>query len=187
MTTANTYTGKAVKVSGKTLSMVEGFVKRTVQKAVGGSHADDVLDQRRATASMHASSLTSAAFGKGPYMSESPAGSLPSYHEATSQKPHLPPRSGAVTPVDKPPLPPRTPPPPTASRDATPAHMQPMSPPSNQSPTPGQKSKNKARLVASAELIFSTLDQSTKKIIDVGSESISAAVGHKYVFLGLPD
>ncbi|EIN08005.1 hypothetical protein PUNSTDRAFT_144466 [Punctularia strigosozonata HHB-11173 SS5] len=181
MGVAHSATGRAVQVSGRTVRAVEGFVKRAVQKSMGGSHVEELGGTP--APSTHANHLVAPAFGRGaagPYLSESPRGSdvtLPSYQDATSgqKPPPLPPRSGASTSGgdSKPPLPPRTPPPPGAKDGAQGPSDQPQL-------TPGQKLKNKARLVASVELILSTLDQSTKKILDVGSDSLSAAVGHKY-------
>ncbi|KII89312.1 hypothetical protein PLICRDRAFT_604154 [Plicaturopsis crispa FD-325 SS-3] len=79
-----------------------------------------------------------------------------------TEKPRLPPRAGStLAPPTAPPLPPR-------SRSTTPE------------PGPSQKMGTRERLILSADLIWTTLDDSTKQLLDVGSQKIGDAIGHKY-------
>lgn len=81
---------------------------------------------------------------------------LPSY----SEKPTLPPRKGDISssPAQRPPLPPRS-----------------------GSGSEAGAVGTKDRLILSAALILSTIDNSAKQILDVGSKQLNAVVEHKWV------
>ncbi|KAF9265834.1 hypothetical protein L218DRAFT_120707 [Marasmius fiardii PR-910] len=70
---------------------------------------------------------------------------------------------------DKPPLPPR--------RSPSPLGQAGQAPPP---PIPPRKLGTKARIVLSADLILSTIEESTKKIITIGADRTDAMVRHKY-------
>ena len=78
--------------------------------------------------------------------------------------------SSFLSPDSKPPLPPRRTPSPDSAAPG-PSTKPPQLPPRNLS--------RKARLVLSADLILSTLDESVKQLLDVSTGSIDAFVSHK--------
>lgn len=174
MKTAHTYTGKAVVVSGKTISAVEGMIRR----AVGGAQAaGDRYSKGKGRAE-----TGQASPGPSPRGSPRPPAYNPPrmvmedpnypsskefYGEPASTTTALPPRYSA------------TPPPiPARKGDVSPR------PP----PSPGRDDKlnTKDRIVLSANLVFGTLGKSAKQVMDVGSDRLSAVVGHKYAPLALP-
>jgi len=67
-----------------------------------------------------------------------------------TEKPQLPPRSNSRAPSPQPP------------------------------PLPPRNSNTKTRLILSVDLILSTLDDSMKRILNVGGQRLDAVVGHKY-------
>jgi len=91
--------------------------------------------------------------------SRSPSPAPPAY----SEKPPLPPRRTASP--QPPSLPPRSGPSSRSSHDPD-------------SPTPLRK---RDRFMISADLILSTFDDSTRQIINVGSQQLNAVVAHKFV------
>lgn len=126
-----------------------------------------------------------------PSRSPSPSPSIklspspPAYSSSTNlfvdSKPALPPRrstspygftksetSESSKPVP-PPLPPRT----------QSGHSITVPLPSLDAPVRKGKLSTKDRLILSADLIWTTLDDSAKQILDVGTESLGAVVGHK--------
>lgn len=124
LATVHAFSGQAVKVSNKTLSLID----RMIEQALGMKKA------------------------KSPATSDPP----PPYSRSTQY----------LTTDGKPCLPPRRSPSPTAALP---------------SPTlPPGRLTTKARIVLSADLILSTLDNSAKQLLNVGSSSISAIVAHKY-------
>jgi spartin len=56
---------------------------------------------------------------------------------------------------------------------------------SGSSPDPGSPSprplRKRDRFIMSADVILSTIDDSTKQIMDVGSQQLNAVVAHKFV------
>lgn len=174
--------GQAVKVSSKTVDIVEGLIKR----AVGAS------DKGKATASSP-STQTRPQSSTAP-----PAQSAPSV--SSDAPPPYPGTSAAPTPDGKPPLPPRRNAAPGAGAAPPPGPAPPL-PPRSKSPLPGSQAtttpsapasgtstpgttprpvKTKDKLLLSANLILSTVDDSIKRTFDVGSERVSAVVAHKY-------
>ncbi|TFK50021.1 hypothetical protein OE88DRAFT_1661518 [Heliocybe sulcata] len=152
--------GQAVKVSQKTVSVVEGLVK----KVVGSSSA---------TPASPGSSSSSAK----PPLPPRKIDTAPSVY-GSAPPPYQPYQpsftsSPSLAPSEKPPLPARRSPP------APPAPASVVIPTTDEPTTP-QKLTTRDRLALSADLILSTLDDSTKKIFDVGSESMAKVAGHKY-------
>ncbi|KDQ59683.1 hypothetical protein JAAARDRAFT_33259 [Jaapia argillacea MUCL 33604] len=134
--------GQAVKISQKTISLVESMISR----AVGGVGSN-------------------AGKGKQAPSSSSTLGA--------PSKPALPPRrSPSPTPpaytAEKPRLPPRP------STDSIPTTSSP--PPQDATTTLSTKD----RIILSASLILSTIDSSTRQILDVGTENVGRIMGHKY-------
>ncbi|KAE9401528.1 hypothetical protein BT96DRAFT_965005 [Gymnopus androsaceus JB14] len=145
LTHAHALTAQAVKVSGKTLKVIDGMIL----SLIGGSA------NKKAVASSSAASSSVANLPPPPPYSSSP-------NPSTDAKPPLPPRSGSSKSVqDKPPPPPRS--------EKLPAP-----------PLPPRALSQKAKLILSADLILSTLDQSAKQLIDVGGRSATRMVGHSY-------
>lgn len=146
--------GQAVKVSQRTVGMVEGLVKRVI-----GS-----------SSSAGASSSTASGSGKPPLP---PRSSLAPSAYGSAPPPYTPyqPNPASLHPGEKPALPPRR----TPSPSPTPASV--VIPTTDSAP---QKLSTRDRLALSADLILSTLDDSTRRIFDVGSESVAKVAGHKY-------
>ncbi|KAJ7253389.1 senescence-associated protein-domain-containing protein [Mycena haematopus] len=117
--------GQAVKVSAKTVAIIDGMVKRAVGNSKGKSRPQD----------------------------------------------------------EKPPLPPRQQPSPSSR---SPSPMRPALPPrkSGDPPAPAEqvplKLSKTARVLLSADLIWSTIDNSTQRILQSGTQNLGAVVGHKY-------
>lgn len=184
MQTAHTYTGKAVVVSNKTISTVEGIVKRMV----GG--AQTAYDKGKARAQpppngAYGGGLTPA-YGSPSGTPRGGSPQPPSYRPtpgklsmADTQYPSSQNLNSSPTdPSPKGYLPPyatRTAPPVPARKDER------LSP--QPSPSPNvDKLNTKDRIVLSANLILGTIGKSTKQVVDVGSDRLSAVVGHKSVF-----
>jgi spartin len=168
--TAQLYTGKAYQVSQKTLNAVEGVMTRVLAPNKGKGRAvplppkpdsgpplmfDPNLPPPVRTPVRPASAQPGM---PPPYSSTKAASSAysvasPPYTQV-GPPPTLPPRKGAAS--------------------------APPSPRSATSPTPLDRLSKKARFVLSAQLVLSTLDASTKKVANAGTEGLAAAVGHKY-------
>ncbi|KAJ3973509.1 senescence-associated protein-domain-containing protein [Lentinula raphanica] len=142
LTHAHALTAQAVKVSGKTLSLIDDMIGK-------------IVGSKPKSKSPNTSSSRSATLP--PPYSASP-------YPSADSKPPLPPRnlstSSQLTP-EKPPLPPRS--------------NTPQAP-----PLPPRTLTKKAKLVLSADLIMSTIDQSLKQLIDVGGRSATRVVEHRY-------
>ncbi|KAF9066403.1 hypothetical protein BDP27DRAFT_1423925 [Rhodocollybia butyracea] len=147
---AHALTGQAVKISGKTLEVVDGLISRII----GGRSSAKTANPSASTSSLP------------PAYSKSPS-PIPSM----DQKPPLPPRSVSSTTMlsqsselEKPPLPSQaraitTPPPPLPPRSLK---------------------KDLSKLILSADLILSTLDESAKQLLDVGGRNATRMVNHRY-------
>ena len=166
--------GQAVNVSSKTVTLVDNMIRR----AMGGKAKEG---KRTGLSSSSASML---APGPGP------ARTSPRLPPRTpSPSPFAPPAyqsSNSLTLNHNPPLPPRQPSP--APSPYGPASLRPPFPPQTLSAHPDSMNppmqprlSTKHRLLLSADLILSTLDHSTRQILDVGTDRLGAVVGHKYV------
>jgi spartin len=177
---AQSYTGKARQVTGRTAAAVEGVIARAMGNNKGKNRAvppppsprrnDQSMFDPNMPATYTSSPTTPTekghAYGGYPASSAASAtGVLPPYSSTTSL---AAPAAGTRR---------VPPPPPTYSSSAPPSRT---STPSGAKETPGEKLTRKARLVLSAQLVLSTLDASGKKIVDVGSDRLAAVVGHKY-------
>ncbi|KAG6845211.1 hypothetical protein H0H87_012538 [Tephrocybe sp. NHM501043] len=169
---------QAVKVSSKTITAVDGMIRRAMgskpkrerQFQVGKPTAPIPLSPapsyHGALSPQYPARTPSPSYA---HLSPSP-GSLsptPGYSGVSSpanKKPPLPPRR---SPSPIPPLPPRTHP---GSSQGVPIAA----------PQPHVPLSKKERVLLSADLIFSTLDHDTRRLLDAGTASISSIVGHKY-------
>ncbi|KAI9059727.1 hypothetical protein FKP32DRAFT_1760780 [Trametes sanguinea] len=164
--------GQAVKVSQKTVGIVENMIKR----AVGGGTSPRRPPQRRVRRALYLRLC----------LHQPPQRQQP---EVTDVKPPLPPRRNAP-----PPLPPRSrskSPNPSGERSAvatssqptpssTPAPTSRPTPRTTPPPPPPRPLKKTEKLLLSANLVLATVDDSAKRMFDVGSTQITAAVAHKY-------
>ncbi|KAF8191523.1 hypothetical protein K438DRAFT_1591332 [Mycena galopus ATCC 62051] len=149
--------GQAVKVSAKTVAIIDGMVKRAVGNSKGKGRPQGTFPPPT----------------KPPLPPRAPSPS-PSYL--------APPPPYSSSPSEKPALPPRRQPSPSPSRSP----IRPALPPrkSGEPNAPGErvaiKLSKKARILLSADLIWSTIDNSTQRILDSGTQNLGTVVGHKY-------
>ncbi|KAH9857567.1 hypothetical protein C2E23DRAFT_899979 [Lenzites betulinus] len=171
-TLSKTYaiSGQAVRVSQKTIGVVESLIRR----AVGGQDKPAPPPRRNQRPPV-----------------PPPAGSAsvipPAATSSTSLSDPPPPYSGhSVTPDGKPPLPPRhgAPPPlPSRSRSKSPlpADKPASSVPASAAPgTPPRPLKIHEKLVLSANLVLAAVDDSMRRTVEVGSTQLTAVMSHKY-------
>ena len=159
--------GQAVKVSSKTIDIVENLIKRAVGAPTDKSKAPPVPPRLQPSSSAPAS----------PNRSADP----PAYSGAADGKPPLPPRhSTSAVPTlgsgPAPPLPPRGKSPVPGSTPGTPAAASGTSTPVSVAKPLGRRGK----IALSANLILATVDDSIRRTWDVGSERATAVVAHKY-------
>lgn len=196
LSTAHAYTGKAVQVSGKTLNIIHGMIKKTM-----GSEKKEKGKARRAATAPAPPYNNGYQLEKDGYQQEKHGYQQPArppalppnkpISRASSPTPSytMPPPpsyyapssgSGYLTPDGKPPLPPRHSP--SSSRAPSPqpsSHAQ--SPQSlTAPPLPPRKLSTTKRVLLSADLILSTIDVSAKRVLDAGTSRVGAVVGHKY-------
>ncbi|KAJ4480007.1 hypothetical protein J3R30DRAFT_2564755 [Lentinula aciculospora] len=150
LTHAHALTAEAVKVSAKTLAVIDGMIGKMI-----GSKSSNNASKGSKASTLNSINVTNT---PPPPYSASP-------NPSTNWKPLLPPRNMSVVPShlesEKPPLPPRrgtAPVPPLSSRTLN----------------------TKAKLILSADLILSTMDESMKQLIDVGGRSATRVVEHRY-------
>ncbi|KAJ7671015.1 hypothetical protein B0H17DRAFT_1170992 [Mycena rosella] len=147
--------GEAVKVSAKTVEIIDGMIKQ----ALGSSKGK----------------------GRQTLGSRTP---LPS--RAPSPSSLAPPPPYTSSPAEKPPLPPRRQPSPAPSSSTAPPSLPPRTKtgsPMESLPQQGHvaiKLTTTARILLSADLILSTIDNSARRLLDSGTENLGAVVGHKY-------
>ncbi|KAI0373231.1 hypothetical protein BV20DRAFT_963050 [Pilatotrama ljubarskyi] len=173
--------GQAVKVSQKTIGIVEKMIRRAVssqQKSNAGTSrpppppppmASSASAPAAPSAPGAAASSTSLTVPPPPYAGPSAA--------PADGKPPLPPRRGVP-----PPLPPRS-----RSKSPIPSGEKSTSAPSPAPSAPagpftGQPKplKKHEKLLLSANLVLATVDDSVKRVFDVGSEQLTAVMSHKY-------
>ncbi|KAJ7575134.1 hypothetical protein C8J56DRAFT_459751 [Mycena floridula] len=159
--TIHAVSGQAVKVSSKTIALIDSMIGRAIgmkKKAVPVAGTSTPLSP--------------------------PNSPAPPPYSATlgiDGKPSLPPRRPSPSPASSPSFPstsysalsPSFPSSPSASSSA-------LVSPSGSAPALPPRLSTKARVILSADLILSTIDQSAKELLNVGSQQISAVVGHKY-------
>ncbi|KAI0628723.1 hypothetical protein C8Q77DRAFT_1145079 [Trametes polyzona] len=179
--------GQAVRVSGKTIGVVESMIRR----AVGGHDkpkAPTIRQPQRPTAPGTTVSApaplpaTSAAASSSSLQEPPPPYPGPGTSSTPDGKPPVPPRPGPP-----PPLPPRSRsrspyPPGEKSASTTPPQSTPATPgaPGAAGGPPPLPLRKREKLVLSANLVLATVDDSLKRAVDVGSKQLTAVVGHKY-------
>ncbi|KAI0081448.1 hypothetical protein K474DRAFT_1688682 [Panus rudis PR-1116 ss-1] len=164
LTKAHALTGQAARASAKTADLVESMIRR----AVGGKPKISP-----------SSSASGSGLGGG--LPPAPVITSPGY------KVYTPKGKGAASPTSQylgagtpPPLPPR-------SRNAS-AEKLPLDTSRPGTPNTGvtqedqqpKKAGRKEKLMLSANLVLSAVDDSVSRVFEVGSEQLSAVVGHKY-------
>ncbi|KAJ3813623.1 hypothetical protein F5876DRAFT_73732 [Lentinula aff. lateritia] len=158
LTHAHAVTAQAVKVSGKTLSVIDDMIGKMIGTK-GSSNTPRGISKTSTV--MPSSSFTDVVNIPPP-----PPYSTSPNPFTDSVKPPLPPRKAPLlsqSGSEKPPLPPRS-----------------ISTPATAPPVSSSTLTAKAKLILSADLILSTLDQSVKQLIDVGGRSATRVVGHQY-------
>ncbi|PPQ63343.1 hypothetical protein CVT24_006716 [Panaeolus cyanescens] len=172
------FSGQAVKVSSKTVGMIDSMIRR----AIGAKPKREKYFAHGLTSSVQSPSghLATSAPIPGRPVSPSPS---------TSSGATSPPAYAAYSRDNKPPLPPRgpSPAPPLPARANT--YAAPPSIPPTQQGAPAAshmniqqqpRLTNKDRILISADLILSTIDDSTRRVLDTGTEQIGKIVNHKY-------
>ncbi|KAI8999085.1 hypothetical protein BD414DRAFT_476947 [Trametes punicea] len=185
--------GQAVRVSQKTVGIVENMIRRAVGNGQDQSKAAATPSRlsRPASASTATSASAPAAQVEAASSSTSLSEPPPPYpgptaaqtQAITDGKPPLPPRRGVP-----PPLPPRSrskSPVPTAEKSQSVPALTSSSLPGPSTapapaPAPGRPLKKTEKLLLSANLVLATVDDSARRMFDVGSQQITAVVGHKY-------
>ncbi|KAJ7090411.1 hypothetical protein B0H15DRAFT_930516 [Mycena belliarum] len=150
--------GEAVKVSAKTVQIIDKMIKLAVGSSKG---------KGRATLAPPLPPRASS-----PSSLEPPPPYTKSSGSFQSEKPPLPPRRQTSTTLTAtisaaPPLPPRT------------NSGSPMPSTSGQEQA-ATKLSSTARILLSADLILSTIDVSTRRLLDSGTSNLGTVVGHKY-------
>ncbi|EIW60897.1 uncharacterized protein TRAVEDRAFT_146573 [Trametes versicolor FP-101664 SS1] len=172
LSSAYAVSGQAVRVSQKTVSVVESMIRH----AVGGKDkAKAAPTLRRPQPPTTSTVPPSASPNPTPAMSSLSLSEPPPPYPGTQDgKPPLPPRHGPP-----PPLPPRSPLP-AGEKSASSASV-PTAPSATPAGGPPPRPLRKhEKLVLSANLLLATVDDSVKRAVDVGSTQLTAVMGHKY-------
>ncbi|KAH9939583.1 hypothetical protein B0H21DRAFT_756277 [Amylocystis lapponica] len=167
---AHTFSGQAVRVSQRTVELVEGMIRRAV-----GGQPTPARSPRQVGSGIEGN-------GKAPQPSTPPPPPpyTPPYAPRLrktnmEEKPGLPPRHTPVVAGIPPPLPPRSPQP-SASSLSDP----PLAATESAEHHPNQRLHKGAQLVLSANLVLAALDDSVRRMWDGSSASLNAVVQHKY-------
>ncbi|KAJ7144893.1 hypothetical protein C8R43DRAFT_1070394 [Mycena crocata] len=151
--------GQAVKVSAKTVEIIDGMIRAAVGS--GKTKAKQIPRPSLGPGS-----------GSGPPLpprAPSPAPPPPYTKSATT-----------LAPAEKPPLPPRGPSSTPTSSKITPPSLPPRKGAAPDEQIPAVKLSRTARIFLSADLILSTIDNSTRRLLDSGTENLGTVIGHKY-------
>ncbi|KAG5641100.1 hypothetical protein DXG03_005987 [Asterophora parasitica] len=161
LSTVHAVSGQAVQVTSKTVSLVDNMIRR----AMGSKPKQPRQFLPRAVSPTPSQSTPYPTY---PPRATSPSGAKGSYLGPPPTYPGPPPplptrRSPSLAP----PLPPRTVsgPPPNSTIPVLPPRV-PLS--------------RTARVLLSADLILSTIDHETRRLLDGGTQTIGSVVGHKY-------
>ncbi|KAJ7494493.1 hypothetical protein B0H11DRAFT_2004914 [Mycena galericulata] len=156
--------GEAVKVSAKTIQLLEELIKSAVGSSKGKGKASSTL----------APGPKPPLPPRIPSPSPSYLAPPPPYTSSAGEKPPLPPRR---QPSPSPSSPAKGPGPPLPPRTNSGA-------PTNLGTAPEEKFSVKlsttTRILLSADLILSTIDNSTRRLFDAGTDNLGTVVGHKY-------
>ncbi|KAF9464641.1 hypothetical protein BDZ94DRAFT_1256212 [Collybia nuda] len=161
--------GQAVKVSAKTVSLIDSMIRR----AMGAKPKRQRQFLTPSTSPVRLSPVSGM-----------PPALPPRTPSPSAPKSHLAPpgyfdstTSGSPFPRDKPALPPRR------STSPVPPSLPPRTNtgiPDGVIHAPQPRLSTKDRVLLSADLILSTIDHSTRQLLDTGTTSLGAVVGHKY-------
>ncbi|TFK40246.1 hypothetical protein BDQ12DRAFT_489182 [Crucibulum laeve] len=182
--------GKAVQVSAKTVSVIDNMIRRAMgakAKRPRTQFVPSVVAGRGTgvSAGMSEYDTSKSAFLSGmPQVTRSPS---PGATSSLSPPPYAVHARAPETLGEKPALPPRRSPSPSSWHSAPPLPLRGgetnkgrgLSPTDILHP-PQPKLTKKDRVLISADLILSTIDDSTRKILDTGTESLGKVMGHKY-------
>ncbi|KAG6865673.1 hypothetical protein C0991_000443 [Blastosporella zonata] len=171
---------QAVKVSSRTVSAIDGMTRRVMGSKQKRERQFQVGNPATQSATLSPTPSPSAALPP-PLPARTPS---PSYSQLSPSPGYLSPPPGYVgvppPPAEiKPPLPPRrspSPVPPLPPR----AHYCAPAAAAIAAPQPRAPLSTKERMLLSADLIFSTLDHNTRRLLDTGTASISSVIAHKY-------
>ncbi|KAF5373121.1 hypothetical protein D9758_001486 [Tetrapyrgos nigripes] len=157
---------QAAQVSSKTLKIIDGMIEKVVS-GNKGKGKKTTMSPAAAYASGAGAGTSGITLGTVGATTSASANAPPPY----SSNPNL-----AVNPDGKPGLPPRrspSPQPPTITTASSSSSG--LGP-----PLPPRKLDTKARVILSADMILSTIDESIHKLLESGEKNITAVVGHKY-------
>ncbi|KAI0668438.1 hypothetical protein C8Q78DRAFT_258882 [Trametes maxima] len=168
--------GQAVKVSQKTIGVVESMIRR----AVGGQDKPNAptlgLPQPSRATSVASTPIPPVAAASSSSLSESPPPPYPGQSTTLDGKPPLPPRRGTA-----PHLPPRSRSKSPLPGENPPPVSQPQPPVPGAAPTDqGKPLKAHHKLLLSANLILATVDDSAKRVFGGASTNLTAVMSHKY-------
>ncbi|KAF4614498.1 hypothetical protein D9613_003480 [Agrocybe pediades] len=159
LNTIHAYSGEAVKISSKTVGMIDKMIRRAIG---AGPKRQKYFPTRKDGAGQESGSTLTA-----------PGPALPAKSRSPSPHPSPPPYSYSSEKQqgEKPPLPPRN----LGNTNAAAGSSTSSQPP----PLPPRLT-TKDHLLISADLILSTIDDSTRRLLDTGTEQVGRIVGHKY-------
>ncbi|KAJ8093505.1 hypothetical protein PM082_020363 [Marasmius tenuissimus] len=152
LTNIHAVSGQAVKVSTKTIK----FIDDVIFQAVGGKKAKQARANTNANANANGKPELPPRAGSSS-LAPPPYSSTPNLHQnlGADGKPALPPRAPSPSPT------------------ASPVNGQ-------APPLPPRKIKTTARIILSADLILSTIEESTKRIINISADRADAMIRHKH-------
>ncbi|KAF8655845.1 hypothetical protein AX16_002929 [Volvariella volvacea WC 439] len=177
LSTVHAVSGKAVQVSSKTVSVVDDMIRR----AMGGkAKGKATIHQVSPSPPPPLPSRSAGAYG-GPSHAPYPPPPPQSVPYGASPYSVPPPSYQSATGLEKPPLPSRgpSPAPPLPPRSGPGAAAPQPIPGTNYQGKP-LKLGTKAKILLSADLILSTIDDSARKLLDGGTDTVGNVVGHKY-------
>ncbi|KAF8968303.1 hypothetical protein BDZ97DRAFT_1755350 [Flammula alnicola] len=174
LSTVHALSGEAVKVSTRTVALIDSMIRR----AMGAKPKRTKYFATGVPPSGSNPSLLSPGGPPLPPRTPSPTPSRSGFAPPPPYAPAVVEKSSSLS-AEKPSLPPRrtpSPAPPLPARAGTSAAGALTQPP----PLPERRLKTKDHILISADLILSTIDDSTRRILDVGTEQIGKVVNHKY-------
>lgn len=161
------FTGQAVKVSAKTMGVIDSIITTTI----GGKSEKPAASAKSAAPSINEKSglppppyTPPISTSYAPYTSKGSS----SLHVSTDGKPALPPRRS---------------PSPSPIRGYSPSPTRGYTPSPSSTPPPALPPRNVGlikRVILSADLILSTLEHSGKQLLDVSADSLGNIAGHRY-------
>ncbi|KAG5732746.1 hypothetical protein E4T56_gene16717 [Termitomyces sp. T112] len=158
---------QAVKVSSKTVSTIDSMIRR----AMGSKPKQERLFSKPVDPSGLSATSSYPGISPPPFPPRAPS---PSYAYLSPLPGSL--NQPSLSADGKPPLPPRRSPSPAPLRTLPGASDK----PTIVAPQPRVPLSKKERILLSADLILSTIDHDTRRLLNTGTASISSIIGHKY-------